>query len=213
MSAVPQRLGTCVPASVLLDPPGWRLSDLAGRLVELSGQRATAHLTAAFGLVLEAQLGGDRAAWVTFEHSAFFPPDVVAGGVDVESLPVVRIGHALAAGRAAEHLVRSGGFGLVVVDLASQADRARSVSAPGTLPVPLLTRLLGLARTHHTVVLLLTKKSPEAASLNPLISLRAEAHWRHDDGRYAVRVQVLKDKRRAPGWDHVEACCGSVGMR
>lgn len=219
MLAVPLRFGTfagtltAASASILPDPPGWRLSDLAGRLVELSGQRAAAHLTAAFGLVLEAQLCGDRAAWVTFEQSAFFPPDAAAGGVDVESLPVVRIGHPLAAGRAAEHLVRSGGFGLVVIDLSSDANGVRPEHSSGVLPVPLLTRLLGLARTHHAAVLVLTRKSPAAASLNSLISLRADAQWHQSDGRYSVRVQAIKDKRRAPGWDHVEVCRGSVGMR
>lgn len=219
MLTVPSHLGTLTTASasILPDLPGWRLSDLAGRLVELSGQRAAAHLTAAFGLVLEAQLCGDRAAWVTFEQSAFFPPDVAAGGVDLESLPVVRIGHALAAGRAAEHLVRSGGFGLVVVDLSSDLSRdgkrARPESSSGALPMPLLTRLLGLARAHHVAVLMLTRKSPDAASLNSLISLHADAQWHPGDGRYVVRVLAIKDKRRAPGWDHVEACCGSVGMR
>jgi recombination protein RecA len=199
--------------STLSDLPEWRLSDLAGRLVELSGQQSAAHLTAAFGLVLDAQLCGDHAAWVTFEHSAFFPPDVAAGGVDVESLPVVRIATALAAGRAVEHLVRSGGFGLVVIDLSSDAGDAHAEKPPAVLPVPLLTRLLGLARTHLAAVLLLTKKSPDAASLNSLISLRADAQWCAHDGRYDVRVRALKDKRRAPGWEHVEACRGSVGMR
>ncbi|HKY20331.1 MAG TPA: hypothetical protein VJM31_03855 [Vicinamibacterales bacterium] len=189
------------------------MRDLVGRLVELSGQRAAACLTAAFGLVLETQLSGDRAAWVTFEQSAFFPPDVAAGGVDVESLPVVRVGNALAAGRAAEHLVRSGGFGLVVVDLSSKTERIRPEKPLHSLPVPLLTRLLALARMHHTAVLMLTEKSPDAASLNSLISLRADAQWVARDGRYDVFVRALKDKRRAPGWNHVEACRGSVGMR
>jgi recombination protein RecA len=193
--------------------PAWRLEELAGRLVELSGQHSTAHLTAAFGLVLEAQLCGDRAAWVTFDASAFFPPDVAAGGVDVESLPVVRIGHALAAGRAAEHLVRSGGFGLVVIDLSSAAGDAHAQAVPAILPVPLLTKLLGLARVHQVAVLILTKKSPDASSINSLIALRAAAQWCTSEGGYEVRVRVLKDKRHAPGWDHVEACRGSVGMR
>lgn len=191
---------------------GWALEDLAGRLVEISGERSTAQLTAAFGLILEAQLCGDRAAWVTFEHSAFFPPDAAAGGVDVEALPVVRIANALAAARAAEHLVRSGGFGLVVIDLSSGADAATFPA----LPVPMLTRLLGLACTHHAAVLVLTRKSPEMPSLNSLISLRAEAQrLALDDGpgNYEVRVRVLKDKRRAPGWDHVETCRGSAGLR
>jgi recombination protein RecA len=195
-----------------LERPVWRLDELAGRLVELSGERSSAQLTAAFGLVLEAQLCGDRAAWVTFEHSAFFPPDAAAGGVDVESLPVGRISNAPAAARAAEHLVRSGGFGLVVLDLSSAADAARSTKSQA-LPVPMLTRLLGLARTHHAAVLVLTRKSPDISSLNSLISLRAEAQRSAREGGYDVRVRVLKDKRRAPGWDHVETCRGSAGLR
>jgi len=202
-----------VAAPSIPDRPAWQVSDLTGRLVELSGQDSAAHLTAAFGLVLDTQLCGDRAAWVTFEQSAFFPPDVAAGGVDVESLPVVRIANAVAAGRAAEHLVRSGGFGLVVIDLSSGVGDPHTRTTGAVFPVPLLTRLLGLARAHHAVLLLLTKKSPDTPSLNSLISLRADAQWCARDGRYDVRVRALKDKRRAPGWDHVEACRGSVGMR
>jgi recombination protein RecA len=191
--------------------PVWSLRDLSGRLVELSGRHSTAHLTAAFGLVLEAQLCGDRAAWVTFERSAFFPPDAVAGGVDVEALPVVRVPDARAAGRAADHLVRSGGFGLVVVDLSGELPNEED--RPVTLPVPLLTRLLGLARTHDVALLILTKKPSDASSLNSLISLRAEAQWRACEGRYDVHVRVLKDKRGGPGWTHLEACRGPAGVR
>ena len=218
MLALVQRFDAFAASSapVLPEPshlPLWQLSDLAGRLVELSGQQGAARLTAAFGLVLEAQLCGDRAAWVTCGQSTFFPPDVVAGGVDVESLPVVRIDDAKAAGRAAEHLLRSGGFGLVVVDLASSTERRRQVSSPDAIPVPLLMRLLPLARTHHATVLMLTKKPADAASINSLISLRADAQWCAHTGRYDVCVRALKDKRRAPGWTHVEACRGSVGMR
>src|SRR5262245_15935320 len=90
--------------------PAWSLATLLGRLIELSASVQAAHLTAAFGLVLEAQLRGDRAAWVTLESSSFFPPDVVEGGVDLEALPVVRVPDARLAGRAADHLTRSGAF-------------------------------------------------------------------------------------------------------
>lgn len=188
--------------------PTWTLGELSGRLVEISGGQAAAHLTAAFGLVLEAQLCGDPAAWVTLEHSAFFPPDAAAGGVDVEALPVVRVPDTRAAGRAADHLVRSGGFGLVVIDL-SESPKERSVS----LPVPVLTRLLGLARAHDVAVLILTKKSPETASINSLVSLRADAQWSACDGRYDVCVRAIKDKRGGPGWTHVETCRGPAGVR
>jgi recombination protein RecA len=181
---------------------------LSGRLVELSGGADTASLTAAFGLVLEAQLAGDRAAWVTLPTTTFFPPDAVDGGIDLATLPVVRARDARTAGRAADHLVRSGGFGLVVIDLAS------GEAGSALVPVPLLTRLLGLARAHDAAVVILTKKSHDAPSLNSLISLRAEtARSASASGRYEVRVHALKDKRGGPGWTHGESCRGPAGVR
>lgn len=178
---------------------------MSGRLVEISGDQAAAHVTAAFGVVLDTQLGGDNAAWVTLEGSSFFPPDAADGGVDLDALPVVRVANAREAGRAADHLVRSGGFGLVVIDLSGEPAEP--------LSVPILTRLLGLAREHETAVLLLTQKSPESGSINSLVSLRADAQWTKRDGGYDVCISVLKDKRSGPGWSHVEACCGPAGMR
>ena len=179
--------------------------------MELSGWQRTAHLTTACGLVLDAQLGGDRAAWITLQASSFFPPDVAEGGVDLDALPIVRVPDPRLAGRAADHLVRSGGFGLVVLDLSSTRD-----GVDARLPVPLLTRLVGLARTHDVAMLLLTKKPTDASSLNPLVSLRAEAQWARSsagDGRYEVRVCAIKDKRSGPGWNHVEVCRGPAGVR
>jgi hypothetical protein len=81
------------------------------------------------------------------------------------------------------------------------------------VPIPVLTRLVGLARTHDTAVVMLTRKSPEASSLNSLISLRAEASLERGDTRCDVSVHVLKDKRHGPGWRHLEVCRGSVGLR
>jgi recombination protein RecA len=199
----------------------WNLDALSGRLVELSGSQSAARLSAAFGLVLEAQLRADRAAWVTLKCSSFFPPDVADGGVDLEALPIVRVPDARAAGRAADHLVRSNAFGLVVLDLSSGPLHAGHTRRrpreddhwPVTLPMPLLTRLLGLARAHDVAMLILTRKSSDAPSLNSLISLRAEAQWAGDDGQYEVRICVLKDKRGGPGWTHLEACRGPAGVR
>jgi recombination protein RecA len=187
---------------------------LAGKLVEISANAEAAHLTAAFGLVLEAQLGGDCAAWVTLEHSSFFPPDVMDGGIDLDALPVARVPDVRTAGRVADHLVRSGGFGLVVIDLSSE-HKAGSGNAWPTyrLPVPLLVRLFGLARQQNVTVLLLTKKSHESPSLHSLISLRAEAQWHRREGRYELSIRVLKDKRGRPGWIYVETCHGPAGLR
>jgi recombination protein RecA len=142
------------------DTPAWDLASLTGRLVELSGLANAARLTAAFGLVVEAQRRTEPAAWITLRASFFFPPDAAAGGVDLRALPVVRVADARAAGRAADHLVRSGSFGLVVLDLGA-CDRRDSV------PIPSLTRIQGLANKHDTVVVLLTEKSPNAPSRVP----------------------------------------------
>jgi recombination protein RecA len=211
--AVPDRVLPTAPshlsgaATSALGTPAWNLSDLSGRLVELSADVQAAPLTAAFGLVLDAQLAGDRAAWVMLKQSSFFPPDVVEGGVDLAALPVVRVATARTAGRAADTLVRSGGFGLVVIDLSSVP------AADGLLPTPLLMRLLGRARQQNVAVLLLTKKSSAMPSLDSLISLRAEARWHVREDRYELSVRVLKDKRRGPGWTHVETCRGPAGLR
>jgi recombination protein RecA len=189
---------------------------LSGRLVELSGGADAASLTAAFGLVLEAQLTGDRAAWVSLPGSSFFPPDVADGGIDLAALPVVRARDARTAGRAADHLLRSGGFGLIVIDLARRSPSCSPNSSAGSalIPVPLLTRLLGLARAHDAAVVMLTKKSDAVPSLHSLISLRAEtARSAKEPGRYEVRVRALKDKRSGPGWTHGETCRGPAGVR
>ena len=181
--------------------------------MELSASAEAAHLTAAFGLVLDAQLAGDSAAWITLEDSSFFPPDVVEGGVDLDALLVVRVPNVGMAGRTATHLMRSGGFGLVVIDLSSKKETSRSADK---LPVPLLSRLLGLAQQQNATTLLLTRKSPESPSLHSLISLRAEARWRKSDGRregrYELSIRALKDKRYGMRWTHVETCRGPAGM-
>jgi recombination protein RecA len=86
------------------------------------------------------------------------------------------------------------------------------------IPVPLLTRLLGLAREHDAAIVLLTRKRESAPSMYSLVSLRVEARWRGaaaDARTSAVELSLhaLKDKRRGPGWTHVESCRGPVGLR
>jgi recombination protein RecA len=187
--------------------PPWALETLAGRLVELSGRGASARLTGAFGLVLEAQRQGEVPAWITFRDSSFFPPDVAAGGVDLTALAVIRVPEVRAAGRAADQLVRSGAFGLVIVDLASRG------KSDERLAPPILTRLMGLAQKHDTAVVFLTEKPTQAPSLSSLVSLRAEARRTSRGNVIDVHVHILKDKRRAPGGEQHETCHGPAGLR
>lgn len=185
--------------------PVWGVAEIAGRLVELSGSGASTTLTAAFGLVLDAQRAGQPVAWVGPSSSIFFPPDAAESGVDLETLAVVRVADPPAAARSAEKLVRSGAFGLVVIDLGP------SLFGPGEtrIPAPLLTRLVGLAQKHATAVVFLTEKMADAPSLASLVSLRAEA--RRVEGA-SCEIQILKDKRRGPGRVHREICRGPAGL-
>ncbi len=84
--------------------------------------------------------------------------------MDLAALVVVRTGDARTAGRAADVLLRSGAFGLVVLDLGTNT----------ALPTPLQGRLVQLALKHDAAVLCLTDKEPDTASLGSLVSLRGQ---------------------------------------
>ncbi len=205
LSALRSALRSTTPAPV--DPAAaacsWCLAELAGRLTELCGHGASAQLTLAFGLVIEAQRNREPAAWIIDAQSSFFPPDAADGGVDLEQLLVVRAESATIAARAADQLARSGAFGLVVLDVGAQR-----------VPEAHLSRLLGLAQKHATAILFLT--SSTVASLGSLISLRAEARRSRVPGQsdtFLCELVVVKDKRRAPGWTHQEICRGPTGLR
>lgn len=183
-------------------PGGWQFTDLAGRITELCGQAHSATLTAAVRLVLDAQRQGESVVWLGTPASSFYPPDVADHGVDLEALAVVRVPDAAAIGRAADHVARSGAFGLLILDLGQ-----------GRLSDTQLTRLLGLAQKHHAAILCLTVTAPGQASLGSLVSLRGEVRWSRRETGFDWELRALKDKRRAPGWTYREACRGPVGLR
>lgn len=186
-------------------PPSWRLAVFAGRLGEISGSHARASLTLAFRLVLEAQRRGEPVAWITRHGSAFYPPDAAESGVDLEALAVIWVPATHEAARAADWLVRSGGFGLVVLDCGEDA----------RLPVPVQSRLVGLAHKHDTALVCLTEKNRALPSLGSLVAVRAEAAriGRAGGDRFRCTAHVVKDKCRGPGWTHTEVCRGPDGLR
>ena len=198
------------PARSLLAAPlpaqhsAWRLDALAGRFVEVSGDAAGAVLTVSAALIREAQRRGGLAAWIGGCGSTFYPPDFAASGIDLAALPVVRVVDTLQAARVADTLLRSGGFALLVLDLGHKLD----------LPFALQTRLVGLAKQHHTALLALTRPTRHTnASPSSLVSLRVETQRRrigHDC--FLCELRVVKDKRRSPGWTHTEICHGPDGL-
>ena len=201
---------TAAAARRQLAQPRFCLAELAGRLVELSGEGASAALTLAFGLVLDAQAAREPVAWVGSDASTFYPPDVAESGVDLAALLVVRIAldkvpkPMAALPVAAERLLRSGAFGLILLDLGKNA----------ALSQALQSRLLGLAQRHQTALVCLTEKAADAPSLGSLVSLRVQAKrsWLGRE-RFACELHVHKDKRRGPIWSEREVCRGPLGLR
>jgi recombination protein RecA len=190
----------------------WGLAALRGRLVEISARGASATLTTAIDLVLEAQSATEPVAWVTLAAASFYPPDVADSGVDLAALVVVRVassivlrtasgagvrpapaGPATAAARAAERLLRSGAFGLVVIDLGSSGS-----SEEATFSSAVQGRLVTLAQAHDAAIVCLTTKTDDSSSLGSLVSLRTAAIRTREP--LGVTVRALKDKRRGPGW-------------
>ena len=194
----------------------WNLEGLTGRLIELSGKGAASPLTLASALVREAQRSKIPVAWVSATLHAFYPPDMAENGVDLEALPVVWANDALSSGRAADWLIRSSCFGLIILDLRSdlRSDRRSEFGSNCNLPAYLQSRLIQLARIHDTALLCLTTKGEALPSLGSMVSLRGQAaRERVGPCEYLCKVQVLKDKRRGPGWQHTEVCRGPAGLR
>ena len=182
----------------------WALEELAGRLTELSGIGATAPLTMASTLVLEAQRSGLPVAWISATAHSFYPPDMAENGVDLEALPVVWAYDAPSSARAAGWLIRSSCFGLIVMDLGPAHN----------LPASLQSRLVQVARLHDTALVCLTTKEQTLPSMGSMVSLRGQVmRERVGPCEYACRIQILKDKRKGPGWKHTEVCRGPAGLR
>ncbi len=186
----------------------------SGRLSELSGRASSGRTTAAVSLVIRAQEEDEPVVWVQPEGGALYPPDLAESGVDLDALVVVQVPaggarraerarharHARDArrggrggerdlasnlARAAELLLRSGAFGLVVVDLGAEAPRGSAWQG----------RLSALAREHETRVVLLSERDDDAPSLGPMVGLRvAPSRQRRGPGRFVVEHRVLKDK-------------------
>lgn len=180
----------------------WTLAEVAGRFVEISASSAASSLTAALALVAEVQERREPVGWVTPVESCFYPPDAAQRGIDLAALIIVRVPAVNGVPRAGEKLLRSGGFGLVVLDLGT-----------GDISMPLQSRLTGLAHRHHAALLCLTEKGSKAPSLGSLVSLRAHARRRRTtEGFFASQLCVLKDKRRGLTWSYEEFYCGPAGL-
>jgi len=154
--------------------------------------------------VLDAQRAGEPVAWVGRRDAPFYPPDVADAGIDLAALPVVWAKDPVSSAKGADLLVRSGAFGLVVVDLGIDA----------MLPQHAASRLAALAKQHGAAVVCLTDKDAARPSLGPRVALRAHAtvRARGEGGRFRCEAKAIKDKRGKPGWTVSEVCRGPDGL-
>lgn len=164
-----------------------------GHMLELSGQKA-GKLSAVVRLITRAQAEGEPVVWVTLrEQAGFYPPDFAQAGVDLAALVVVRLAESAgshAVVRVAEVLLRSGAFGLVIIDFVGGVPRGE---------LSWQSRLSGLLRRHDARAVLLTSSAREEPSLGPLVSLRVEPSWQVGPGkRVVLSQQLLKSKLGSP---------------
>jgi hypothetical protein len=182
---------------------GFNLNALSGRVIELSAPQNTACLTLSCTLILEAQKSGVAAVWISASSDTFFPPDFHANGVELCALPIVIVPGARSAGKAADWLLRSKAFRLLVVDLGRDLD----------LPLSLQSRLAQLSRHQGCTLVLLTVKPAGSPSLGSMVSLYGRVEMRRTgNGRFLCTLRILKDKQRAPVWKHSEELCGPPGL-
>jgi recombination protein RecA len=188
----------------VLPAPG-SLADLAGRLIEVTGAEAMGRTSWLARLVAQAQREGETAAWLQMAPGMLYPPDLQGVGIDVNALVVGLLPDGPALLRTADMLLRSGGFGLVVVDLDGVPLRPTDGQ---------LGRLLGLCQKHGAALALLTRETRAAETqgqdggglqLGSLVSLRLQVGRESQTGREllagqcTLRTEAVKDKRRGPG--------------
>lgn len=171
-------------SSLLLPLPAetslWDGERVQGRLIEVSEAGFFGALSVVTGLMHQVQGRGELVAWVASGNSVFFPGDLVARGLDVEALPVLFLPHGQAALQAADLLLRSGAFGLLVVDGAGEA-----------LSESVLGRLAKVAEDRQTTLVFLTRKADTDPSLASQVSLRVAVRREADHTAW----RVVKDKR------------------
>jgi len=174
------------------------LSRVKGRVVEVSEAGSFGALSALTGLMVQVQALGEQIAWIETGTSLFYPPDLVYRGLDVGAISVVLAPHPPGGLVAADWLLRSGAFGLVVLDWAG-----------GGIDDSDLGRLGRLAEDKGSATVFLTRKKASDPALATLVSLRGTV----DLGPEGETVwAVVKDKRSGPPSEQRSRFDGPSGL-
>jgi recombination protein RecA len=179
-------------------------TNLVGRITEFTASRNVPALSFLSLLIEEAQGREEPVVWVETADSVFYPPDFIANGIDVAALPVVWAPDVRSGVRAAEHLLRSGSFGLLVIDLPPHTiiDQGR------------LGKIARMADLNETAVVLVTgQEDGTSFTLGSIVSLRLAGSTVHqNDCAHRCTVSAVKDKQDMPGWSRTEVFHAPDGM-
>ncbi len=179
----------------------WNFENLSGRLVEVSQHKPSGAFTLAANLIKHAQKLGRGVAWVAGTDSIFYPPDFSQSGVDLSRLPIVWALGKLNSLMSTELLLRSGAFGLLLVDLGWDW-RINDAS---------LGRLGKLLEVWGSAIVFLTRKTPEQASIGSLISLRLVL-TRSGVGPFTILGRITRDRRHGGESQEKKVYHGPCGL-
>lgn len=186
----------------------------SGRLIEISSYGGSARTSLAVSLVVHAQQKGEPVAWVQTAEGTLYPPDLSHAGVDLDTLivvrvptrpPNVRMSSAYHCLKCTEWLLRSGAFGLVIVDLVDISARQSPLRWQG--------RFQTLLRKHNTQLCLITDNDVAQISAGPMVSVRINPERELlSTGAFEVRPKIIKDKIGLPALPSSENSVGPVGL-
>ena len=137
-------------------------------------------------LIVEAQAREEPVAWIAGCRSIFYPPDFAASGVDLDGVAVVWAKGTVESAFAVDLLLRSGSFGLIIVDLGT--DWRISDSALG--------RLARLAELNTCAVVFLTTKHRDEQSLGSMIAVRGSVS---SEPPLSSAIRIIKNKHGVTG--------------
>lgn len=163
---------------------GW----LRGTITELAPAPGSGHLCMIAGWIAAAHAEGEPAAWVLTERAVPLAEDLRAAGVDAAALVLVRCDRPGAVVPTADRLLRSGAFGLVVID----APAARIATAA-------LQRLRQLAERQSAAVVwrVLGPGQLDASA----VARRLASSRERRGGGVVVRPHALRVRGGAEGLD------------
>jgi hypothetical protein len=144
-----------------------------GSITEILGDRSTGRTALAQSMLATATLGGEVAAWIDFDDS-FDPASAARAGADLGKLLWVQCAHRLeTAVKAADMVLHSGGFGLIVLDLCDVPSRSFD-----HIPLSYWYRLRRAVEHTPAILLVLARQSVARSSTHQFAMTQSMLEWR-----------------------------------